>query len=298
MNWVLATITAAFFQNLRSSLQKSLNAKMSLMATTYVRFVFALPFSAIIFILYFQNAKVITNFLSNDVFIAYALLGSFSQILFTFVFLYSFKFSNFIIGTTLSKTEVIQIAFLELVILHDSLSAAVVAGIVMSTIGVIIFSVKDFKFFLNNLLSKSTFMGLFCGTLLALSIVCFRGAALSLHNLNSNFEMALTTLFVSTLVQTVLVTTYLLIKEREQFKIILDNKWVSLSAGFSGFTATFLWFYAFSLTQASTVRALGQIELFFSYLSSRYYFKEKIKITEMVGILIFVSGVVVILIAK
>ena len=298
MHWITATIIAAFFQNLRSSLQKSLNDQMSLMASTYVRFVFALPFSALLFFGYFKDLNVVSDALSNHTFLGYVVLGSLSQIIFTFIFLYSFKFSNFVVGTTLSKTEVIQIAFLELIILNDHLSGMVILGIIISTIGVIIFSVKDLNFFLKNILSKSTLLGIFCGSLLALSIVSFRGATLSLENLTSNFEMAITTLFASTFVQTIFVSCYLIIKERDQFKNILDNKYKSVAAGFSGFIATLFWFYAFSLTQASMVRAFGQIELFFSYLSSRYYFKEKIKLIEIIGITVFVIGILVILFTK
>ena len=58
------------------------------------------------------------------------------------------------------------------------------------------------------------------------------------------------------------------------------------------------WFFAFTLIQASFVRALGQIEIFFSFLSSKYFFKEKIKISEILGILIFVSGVTIMLLTK
>ena len=126
MHWIAATIIAAFFQNLRSSLQKSLNDQMSLMASTYVRFVFALPFAALLFFGYFRDLNVVSDALSNHTFLGYVVLGSLSQIIFTFIFLYSFKFSNFVVGTTLSKTEVIQIAFLELMILNDNLSGIVI----------------------------------------------------------------------------------------------------------------------------------------------------------------------------
>ena len=69
-------------------------------------------------------------------------------------------------------------------------------------------------------------------------------------------------------------------------------------AGFAGFMATMSWFFAFTLIQASFVRALGQIEIFFSFLSSKYFFKEKIKISEIIGILIFISGVAIMLLTK
>jgi len=77
-----------------------------------------------------------------------------------------------------------------------------------------------------------------------------------------------------------------------------NNKFESCLAGFAGFMATMTWFYAFTLVQASFVRALGQVEIFFSYLSSKYFFKEKVTISEIVGILIFVSGVMLMLSTK
>jgi multidrug transporter EmrE-like cation transporter len=36
----------------------------------------------------------------------------------------------------------------------------------------------------------------------------------------------------------------------------------------------------------------------FSYISSRYYFKEKIRLIEIIGIIVFAIGVILILIAK
>jgi drug/metabolite transporter (DMT)-like permease len=99
-------------------------------------------------------------------------------------------------------------------------------------------------------------------------------------------------------IQTFIITIYLFIFERSEFKKFYDNKFESCLAGFAGFMATMSWFFAFTLIQASFVRALGQIEIFFSFLSSKYFFKEKIKISEIIGILIFVSGVTIMLLTK
>ena len=65
-----------------------------------------------------------------------------------------------------------------------------------------------------------------------------------------------------------------------------------------GFLATLSWFFAFTLIQASFVRAVGQIEIFFSYISSKYLFKEKITFIEIVGILIFITGATLLLLTK
>ena len=51
--WAVLAITGAFFQNLRSALQKHLKGKLSNSAAAYSRFLYALPF-AIIYLLCLQ----------------------------------------------------------------------------------------------------------------------------------------------------------------------------------------------------------------------------------------------------
>ena len=209
-----------------------------------------------------------------------------------------FRFANFVVGTSLSKTEVIQVAIFEYLIIGDKLNKFGITGIIISTIGVIILSIKDLSLFLKNLLSKTTLIGLSAGLFLGLSVVYFRAAALTLENFDSNFEKAISTLFFGLVIQTTLVTIYLIIFEKTQFKKLYENKYECFIAGLAGFLATLSWFYAFTLVQSSFVRAIGQIELLFSYVSSKYMFKEKVKITEILGIIIFVSGVLILLLNK
>ena len=298
MNWLIITFFGAFFQNLRSTLQKKLNKDLSTIASTYVRFVFALPFATLLFFSYFRNFEVINIVLSQPNFIYYVVLASIFQIIFTFVLLYLFKFSNFVVGTALSKTEVIQVAIFEYIILKDKLNIFGIIGIIVATVGVIIISVKDLKLFFSNFFSRTTLVGLTTGLFLGLSVVYFRAAALALENFSSNFEKAISTLFFGLIIQTFIITIYLIFFERSEFKKLYNNKFECCLAGFAGFMATMSWFYAFTLVQASFVRALGQIEIFFSYLSSKYLFKEKITLSEIVGIIIFVTGVLLMLLTK
>jgi drug/metabolite transporter (DMT)-like permease len=298
VNWIVITIFGAFFQNLRSSLQKKLNKNLSTIASTYVRFAFALPLATLLFFFNFCNFEIIPIILNQSNFLYYTILGSVFQIIFTFVLLHLFKFSNFVVGTALSKTEVVQVAIFEYFLLKDKLNLFGVFGIIIATIGVIIVSVKDLKLFFSNFFSKTTLVGLSAGLFLGLSVVFFRAAALSLENFSSNFEKAISTLFFGLVIQTFIITIYLFIFEKSEFRKLYDNKFESCLAGLAGFTATLTWFYAFTLVQASFVRALGQIEILFSYLSSKYIFKEKIKISEIIGILIFISGVAIMLLTK
>ena len=298
MNWIIFTISGAFFQNLRSSLQKKLNKNLSIIASTYVRFAFALPFAIIVFFLNFGNFEIIFKIIEQKNFLYLTIIASVLQIMFTFTLLYLFKFSNFVVGTSLSKTEVIQVAIFEYFLLKDKLNVFGIFGIIIATIGVIIISIKDLKLFFSNFFSKVTLVGLTTGLFLGLSVVFFRAATLSLEDFSSNFDRAIITLFFGLVVQTFLISIYLFIFERSEFKKFRDNKLESCLAGLAGFLATLSWFFAFTFIQASFVRALGQVEIFFSFMSSKYLFKEKITAIEIIGIIIFVIGVTVMLLTK
>ena len=298
MVWAIFAVLAAFFQNLRTSLQKKLNKNLSIVASTYVRFAFALPFALIVFIFNFGNFDIISTVLNQSNFFYYTFLGSVIQITFTITLLYLFRFSNFVVGTSLSKTEVIQIAIFEYIILKDKLNLFGVLGIIIATIGVIMISIKDLRLFFKNFFSKVTLIGLGAGLLLGLSVVYFRAAALSLENFSSNFDKAFMTVFFALIIQTTMITIYLIIFERSEFKKFMENKFEICLAGLSGFLATLSWFFAFTLIQASFVRALGQIEIFFSYVSSKYLFKEKITFIEILGVLTFIAGATILLLTK
>ena len=298
MSWIIFTISGAFFQNLRSSLQKKLNKDLSTVASTYVRFAFALPFAILIFFLNFGNFEIISKILKQTDFIYLTAIASIFQIIFTFTLLYLFNFSNFVVGTSLSKTEVVQVAIFEYFLLKDKLNVFGIFGIIIATVGVIIISIKDLKLFFSNFFSKTTFIGLLTGLFLGLSVVFFRAAALSLEDFSSNFDKAIITLFFGLIIQTFLISVYLLVYERSEFRKFRNNKLESCLAGLTGFLATLSWFFAFTFIQASFVRALGQVEIFFSFVSSKYFFKEKITKIEIIGIIIFVFGVTMMLLTK
>ena len=298
MNWIVVTVIAAFFQNLRSSFQKKINKDVSTIASTYVRFSFALPLALVLFFIYFREVSVINEILNQPGFLINVTLASIFQVIFTFVLLYLFKFSNFVVGTSLSKTEVVQVAIFEYLILNEKLSKLGISGILISTLGVIILSIKDLKYFLYNIFSKTTLIGLVSGLFLALSIVYFRSAALSLENFDSNFEKVISTLLFGLLIPTIILTLYLLVFEKKEFRKLYNDRYDCMLIGIGGFFASLSWFYAFTLIQASFVRAVGQIELLFSYFSSKYLFKEKVRFTEIVGIIIFVIGVSILLLSR
>ena len=57
------------------------------------------------------------------------------------------------------------------------------------------------------------------------------------------------------------------------------------------------WFTAFTLQNAAYVRAVGQIELIFTFIASVFFFKETISRSEITGILLILVAILMILLA-
>ncbi|MDA1091499.1 MAG: DMT family transporter [Proteobacteria bacterium] len=297
--WIPFTIAAAFFQNLRSALQKHLKSRLSTAGAAYVRFFYAWPFA----VLYVWGLTRFGDFevpAVNAPFLIYCFLGGLAQILFTFLLIWLFSFRNFAVGTTYSKTETVQVALLGFLILGDSLSLGAVAAIGVSLIGVLALSVAQTKISAANLLTslteKPTLIGLASGAFLGASVVLFRGGALSLGGDGFLIQAAFT-LAVSVVMQTVMMGLYLAVRERDQLKAVLVHWRPSLSVGVAGALASIGWFTAFTMQNAAYVRALGQIELIFTFIASAVIFRETINRLEFIGILLVGGGILILVLA-
>ena len=78
--WIPITIAAAFFQNLRSALQKAIKGRLSTTGAAYARFIYALPFAYLyLFALAAWSDWPIPTW--NTPFLIYCVLGGLSQIL-------------------------------------------------------------------------------------------------------------------------------------------------------------------------------------------------------------------------
>lgn len=294
--WIPITLCAAFFQNLRSALQKHLKGKLSNNAAAYARFLYALPFvTAYLFCLSHFGAKTTPS--PNIVFIVYCLAGSLCQIVFTALLLWMFSFRSFAVGTTFSKLEVIAIALLGAIILGDHINTIAWCAIAISAIGVLALSTGQADItiasLIKNIGGRDTIVGLICALFLGGSVVFFRGAALALNHHDTTMAAAYT-LFFALCFQTILMGIYIFFSEPGQWrKLLLEWRWAG-AVGLTGALASIGWFTAFTLQNASYVRAVGQVELIFTFAASTLVFKEKISVLESLGILLI--GIAIVLI--
>ncbi|MCP4431653.1 MAG: DMT family transporter [Gammaproteobacteria bacterium] len=291
--WIPLTVAAAFFQNIRSAMQKHLKGRLSTLGAAYVRFLYAMPF-AFIYLLGLQSYGGDSLPPLNSEFLIFSLLGGICQILFTVFLLWLFSFHNFAVGTTMSKLETIMVAIFGLLLLGDHLTPPVILAIVLSSIGLIVLSAGQSKLKLSSLCKFPTLIGLACAAWLGLSVVFFRAASLSL-NLDNYLLAASFTLFIVLILQTVIMGTGLLLKDRSELVRVFTCWRPAIMVGLFGALTSIGWFTAFTLQNATYVRALGQIELVFTFIATLFFFREKITAREYAGVALIIGSIVLVL---
>ena len=297
--WIPLTIAAAFLQNIRSALQKHLQGKLSTLGAAYVRFLYAWPI-ALLYLLVLITLEGQPPPAIHGKFLLYALLGGICQIMFTIFLLWLFSFHNFAVGTTFSKLETIMVALFGLLLLGDGLTPAVLLAIALSTVGLIVLSAGQAGLRIAGLIAglwrMPTLIGLACAAWLGMSVVLFRAASLSLDHTSFLLSAGFTLLIVLSL-QIGIMGLLIALREPGQLRRVMHHWRPAALVGVSGGLASIGWFSAFTLQNATYVRALGQIELVFTFIATLMFFKEKVQRAEIVGIILITAAILVILLA-
>ncbi len=297
MSWVLITAIASLSQTLRSVFQKNLIEDVGVLASAYSRFVFALPFIALLAV-FFLDAKelvILKNFSSTGWFFLFA--ASICQILFTIILIKLFTLRSFAIGVAFSKTEVIQTTLLEIIIVGFILTSQVLLAIIIGFIGMLFMSKQKLtgNVGYNTLFFKQIALGVSCGIFLGLSSVLYK-VALDSVTADLIYKKVLILSFLALAFQSAIFGVYILVIEGTQNALKLILIWKkALPVGFFACAATFCWFYAFSLVDATLVRAVGQLEIVFSVLISFIFYKERITGSELIGMSLITMSILALL---
>lgn len=297
--WIPITIAAAFFQNLRSALQKHLKGQLSTSGATFARFLFAAPLAAL-YVAGLHELGGLAVPAVNPAFVAYFVVGGVAQIIATGLLVSLFSLRNFAVGTAYSKTETVQTAIFGIVILGDSVSPLAAIAILVSLGGVIALSTARTRAspltLLSQLTGRPALIGMASGAGFGVSAVAYRAAALSLGGegfwMQAGFTLACVLVF-----QTLLMAAFLRLREPGQITALLGQWRVAMWVGVSGMLASVGWFTAMTIQNAAYVRALGQIELVFTFVASVVFFRERTTPVEFVGILLIVGGLILLLLA-
>jgi drug/metabolite transporter (DMT)-like permease len=303
--WIPITLFAAFLQNLRSMLQKQATGDLSVNGATYTRFIFALPFAWVYFAWLANRGSVPAV---SPEFFLYCLSGGIAQILGTAALVASFTHDNFSVGTAFSKTEVAQTVLFGLLILGDTLTGFALAGVLVSFLGVIALSSPGQLGALLPFTRKGTreegrgsnralVLGVLSGTGFAVAAVSYRAAALSLPEgdflIRAGFTLA-----VTVTLQTLIMGAFIGLREPGELGRVLASWRSSIRVGLLGAAASACWFTAMTLVNAGLVRALGQVELLFTFMASIWVFRERVSAREVVGAVLIVLGIWLLLVGS
>jgi drug/metabolite transporter (DMT)-like permease len=290
--WAVFTVIAAFFQTLRNAMQRELTASLGTVGATHVRFLFGFPFAAI-FLLGLVLETDVPLPRPGWTFWPWVIDGAFAQVAATALMLVAMGERSFVVTIAYIKTEPIQVAIFGLIFLGDVVTWPMMIAILVATSGVIVMSTKP-----GGMVGgvKPTLLGLASGGMFALSAIGFRGAILDLHL--PNYMMAATfTLVIGLLMQAVVLSLYLWLREPAVLIAIVRAWKPSLFAGFTGAIASQFWFLAFALATAASVRTLALVEVLFAQLIARFAFGQKTTAREVIGMVLVVAGVVLLILA-
>lgn len=290
--WAVFTVLAAGGQALRNALQRELTKTLGTVGATHVRFLYGLPFG----LLFLATVLWVTGqpvpVISHRS-LAWALSGSITQIIGTALLLLAMKDRSFVVTTAYSKTEPVLVALFGLIFLGDALTLGLAVAIVIATVGVMIMSwpkagqTEGFSW-------RPVVFGVGAAAMLGASAVGYRGAIQALSG-PSFVVKASTILAIGLTIQTVLLSTYLLMRDRQTLLAIFHSWRQSIRAGFMGAFASQMWFLAFALESAAKVRTLALVELLFAQVISRQMFKQSLASREGFGIALIVLGIVLLL---
>jgi len=297
--WIPITIFAAFMQNLRSALQKYLKGKLTTSGATFTRFFFGAPIA----LLYLAGLLVFGAYslpVVTGSFVLFAAIGGLAQISATALLVYLFSFRNFAVGTAFSKTETVQTAVFGMIVLGESVGPAATVAILISLVGVIMLSVTKptggFWTIFSQLLEWSTLVGIASGAVFGVSAISYRAATLSLGSgdfvIRAAFALACVTVF-----QTIVMAIYMQYREPGQIAAVMREWRVASLVGLCGVLGSAGWFTAMTLQNAAYVRALGQIELIFTFAITYLYFRERATVNEIIGIILIASGILVLVLS-
>ncbi|UJF23480.1 DMT family transporter [Shewanella sp. OMA3-2] len=287
--WIAFTVLAAFMQAWRNAFQSQLSQDVNIAGVTLARFIWAGPIAGVYLLsLYQWQPTHIPDF--NLDFIQFVIGASLMQILATGLMVKLFKMQNFAVGAGLAKSEALVAAILGVFFFGTQLSLLGWLGVMVGGIAIMLLSAKQgFK----QLSIKTVLLGLACGSAFALTSLWVREASLQL---DAPFPHAAAWVLLAVIsLQTVLLVGYLLTYDKATLIDLFKRPKLTLLISVTSCIGSIGWFTAMSLQAVPYVKTLGQIEVFFMMLIASFWLKQKVKINDMLGLLLIAIAAVLVM---
>lgn len=291
--WVLVTIAAAAVQTVRFMLQKRLKGLgLSTGGATFSRFVFAAPIAgaALLALMLAQGDSLPAL---PPAFWLWAVAGGAAQIIATFCTVALFSERSFAVGIAFTKSETILVAGFSALLLAEPVSVLGLAAILTGTLGVLFLSRPEGGWTGQGASHRALVLGLLAGGFFGLSAIGYRAATLEVDHPLALFR-ALVALVAATGFQTLAMALWLRWREPGELARVFVRWRAVLPVGVTGVLGSAGWFIAFALQNAAYVRSLGQIELIFSILASVVFFRERVRLAEVLGMALLAASIIMI----
>ena len=289
--WIPITLAAATFQILRTSRQHRLRSVLSVNGAGFVRYAYGFPLaliaSAITFVVVGAELPMIPWR-----FWPIIAGGGIAQILGTVALLRSFDLRDFAIGTVYAKTEIVIVAVASAVLLDEPLEPVGWIAALICMVGVAWLAARgDLRAVLGNTLDPAAWMGIAAAAGFALAAIGIRAASTSLGDAPT-WNRALLTLTVMLGIQTVLNGAQLATVGCTEIAAVARHWRAALPVGVLSLCGSIGWAVAVTLTSATKVRTLGQVELLMAFAISVFWLRERHERWEYTASALVLVGVV------
>ncbi len=292
--WIPITLTAALFQTWRTALQQRLRGRFSVGTAGLVRYVYAVPVGAALLMAYaaFTHAAVpgvTTRFLLG------CLLCAVAQIMGTSLLIMAFGYRNFAVGTAYSKTDAMQAALVAWLVLGETLAPGAWAGIGLGLFGVLTLSLAGQApgTLLRATVQPAALCGLGAGAGFAMAGVGIKIATAGFGT--DPILAALCALVTTNILQTLLQGGFMAWREPAGLRAAFTGWRAAMWVGVLSACGSACWFSGFALAPVALVRTVGQTEMVFTLLFSRFYLRETLRRADVLGLALIVGGVVLVL---
>jgi drug/metabolite transporter (DMT)-like permease len=298
--WIPITCFAALMQTWRTALQQKLRGVLSVNAAGFVRYLYALPMGSLLLGVY-TTATGHHLPPANGWFLMWSAIGGVLQIFGTTLLIMAFGYRSFAVGTAYAKTEAVQGAIAAWLVLGEAISPLAGVGIGFGVFGVLVLSLAGRGLRRAEILAATfqpaALCGLGAGFIFAFATIFIKKANIALGGPDP-IHQALFGLVVTNVMQTLMQGSWLAWREPEQLKRAFTTWRSSFWVGTLSACGSASWFSAFALAPVALVRSVGQVEMVFTVLFSRFYLKERLQPADLAGLALVMGGVVLVLIGR
>lgn len=287
--WIWFTLLAACAQAGRNAFQKQLSLTVPVLGVTLARFFYAVPLATayLAFLYGYDESLTLPHF--PPLFFVYVVAASIAQIMATSLMVQLFHLKNYAIGVGLAKSEAVWAALLGVLFFGVTISAVGWLGVVLGGVAIFLMTGSGN---LRQLSAKTLFLGTASGLCFALTSLWVREASLQLE---SHFLLsAAWVLFAVISFEAVVLVAYLTWCEPDTLRKFFQQPKLGVLTSLFSFLGSFGWFNAMSLNHVAFVKTLGQVEIFLILGISYFIFKERLKLSDFIGLVLIVIAAVLV----